>query len=320
MNITNDLLPLPPLALLPGLELGVSVYCWNEEKSSVVKFLAADQSISEENYAFLVSKPSLKLFIEKSSADTMLDSLLRTIQRWLPDQRIPKSSRTKLIVDCISADVVTSFTSRDAERIIETTTRMSEIMADIIEVFQINGRDLLKNLNHDCSLTTHSINTAFLSLLIAYNLGYHGEALAEICSGAFLHDIGRLEMSGAHKNHTNLPVEFEERMHKAHTVMGFRTLCNSPKVSETALLMCYQHHECINGSGFPVGIHGNEIQHASRICAVAAKFNELTSEIAHRPALSRDAALRVLESNKNASFDAEVVKCLEQIMSQNSKN
>lgn len=320
MNITNDLLPLPTLALLPGLELGVSVYCWNEEKSSVVKFLAADQSISEENYAFLTSKPTLKLFIEKSSADTMNQTLLENIRRWLPDQRIPKSSRTKLIVDCISTPMSMSFASRDIERIIESATKMSELMSDIIEIFQINGRELLKTLNHDSSLTTHSINTAFLTLLIAYNLGYHGEDLAEICTGAFLHDIGRLETSSNHKNHGNLPVEFVERMHKAHTVVGFRALCNSSLITETALLMCYQHHECINGSGFPVGIHGDEIQHASRICSVAAKFNELTSEIAHRPALSRDAALRVLESNKNATLDAEVVKCLEQIMSQNSKN
>ena len=83
-------------------------------------------------------------------------------------------------------------------------------------------------------------------------------------------------------------------------------------------MVCYQHHERPDGKGFPVGLLGDEIQIASRICAVANRFDGLTSERADRPAMTRLAALRVLESEKNTALDMEVTKCLEQKMSQTS--
>ncbi len=91
-------------------------------------------------------------------------------------------------------------------------------------------------------------------------------------------------------------------------------------IAETHLMVCYQHHERPDGNGFLVGLLGDEIHDASKICAFANRFDGLTSARSHRAAMTRLAALRVLESERNTAFDSEVTKCLEQKMNQTSAN
>ena len=72
--------------------------------------------------------------------------------------------------------------------------------------------------------------------------------------------------------------------------------------------MCYQHHERPDGKGFPVGLMSDEIHEASKICAVANRYEGLTSDCSHRQAMTRLAALRVLESEKNTALDSEMIQ------------
>ena len=80
--------------------------------------------------------------------------------------------------------------------------------------------------------------------------------------------------------------------------------------------MCYQHHERPDGKGFPVGLMSDEIHEASKICAVANRYEGLTSDCLNRQAMTRLAALRVLESEKNTALDSEMIQCLNTNMTQ----
>lgn len=76
---------------------------------------------------------------------------------------------------------------------------------------------------------------------------------------------------------------------------------------EVILTMIYQHHERLDGSGYPNHLKGEEIIMESRILAVADVVEAMTSHRPYRPALGIEAALQEIESGKGTKFDARIV-------------
>jgi HD-GYP domain-containing protein (c-di-GMP phosphodiesterase class II) len=312
--IRQELTPIHPLALVPNVDLGINVYCWNAEKSNVVRFLAADQQVTDSTHVLLVKNPHLKLYVDSCSVPNYRLSLLQYIDQWLNDSRNSNATKMQLIVECVYGKMFECFASLSIDSIVAGALDMSGHLTRSVDAIEYDGQELQKCLYHDCSLASHSVNTAFNCLLISHALGYHSESLAEICVGAFLHDVGRIDKPTSTLRGELAPGSLAERNHRTHPLIGFRRLCSHARLTETSLLMCYQHHECLDGSGFPVGITHDEIQHQSMICSVASQYNELTSDFDPALALSHDAAMKILTSKRNTTFEPEILRCWEQIM------
>ena len=92
-------------------------------------------------------------------------------------------------------------------------------------------------------------------------------------------------------------------------------LCKEPGVNEIHLMICYQHHERLDGKGGPVGLIENELLDETKICAVANRFDGLTSKRSQRLSMTRSAALLLMESECGTVIDKEAWKCLNQQLS-----
>jgi HD-GYP domain-containing protein (c-di-GMP phosphodiesterase class II) len=79
--------------------------------------------------------------------------------------------------------------------------------------------------------------------------------------------------------------------------------------------MIYQHHERLDGSGYPVEAGGDEIDAWARICAVADVYDAMTAERAYQRGKSKAEALQHLEQHSGIQFDGEAVRCLKSLMS-----
>jgi len=321
--ITHGLIPIHPLTLVPNYLVGTNVYLWNEKTGSTVKFLSSEQMVTESTFRFLLANPSQKVFVEDSCHRSYQDYLLEHLKDWLMDSRIPRILKTAVIAETLHVQLSKAFEHQSVRPWIECCIEGSRCLAQHGQHIQLNGRELQRTLRHDSSFVTHAINTAFYAYLIAESRGYSEETISEICTGAMLHDIGKMEQSFLDCNadlHLESQHDWTQRNGQSHPTLGFRMLCREPNIKQTHLMVCYQHHERPDGNGFPVGLLGDEIHEASKICAVANRFDGLTSARSHRAAMTRLAALRVLESERNTALDSEVTKCLEQKMSQTSTN
>ncbi|MFO0921809.1 MAG: HD domain-containing phosphohydrolase [Pirellulales bacterium] len=83
-------------------------------------------------------------------------------------------------------------------------------------------------------------------------------------------------------------------------------------------MMAYQHHERLDGEGYPVGIDNDEIEVASRICSIADVFEALTSHRPYRNAMSFASALAILNSGVDKAFDREILRCWQMVVRQHS--
>ena len=317
--MTNSgLIAINPLTLVPNYLAGTNMFIWNENTETTVKFLSSEQMVTESTFSFLLANPGQKVFVEDSSYQSYQEYLIENLESWLVEPRIPRILKTTVITECFHGRFTRAFQKKSVRDLVECSMECSLQLAQIGHHIQIDGRELQRTLRHDASFVTHAVNTAFYSYLIAENRGYCEKMITEVCVGAMMHDVGKIEpwlldcnsdsLSETRKDWTN-------RNGQSHPIEGFRRLCNEPGITETHLLMCYQHHERLDGKGFPVGLISEEIHEASKICAVANRFEGLTSDCSHRQAMTRLAAFRVLESEKKIALDSEMIQCLNTKMS-----
>lgn len=152
----------------------------------------------------------------------------------------------------------------------------------------------------------HSIGVGLLSNRIAKWLGLSDTQCEEILLGATFHDIGKamIDPNILNKPGKLTPVEFSEV--KKHTKHGYTILRNSG-VSDPIAKMALHHHERMDGSGYPYGLKGEEIDLYSRICAVADVFHAMTSRRVYSQAESYYKVLESLHKDAFISLDPNLV-------------
>ncbi len=171
-------------------------------------------------------------------------------------------------------------------------------------------RDLFGLMEHDYYTFTHVCNVSTYSLVLAKSLGISAPAeLEQIVQGAMLHDLGKREIPAAVLNKRGRPTANEWRLIQRHPSDGLKELIYRPEFSWGQLMMVYQHHEKLNGRGYPAGVGSGEIHPWARICAIADVFDALTCYRPYRKPLSTAETLSYLERHAGTTFDPEFLLC-----------
>ena len=131
---------------------------------------------------------------------------------------------------------------------------------------------------HDSYTFSHSVNVAVLAAMLGNLCGYSKSKLQAITLGGLLHDIGKLAVPASILNKPGALTADEFKIIRRHPSEGRRLLkeLKSPIASILAII-AVQHHEHIDGSGYPYHIHGKSIHPYCRITAIADVYDALTS-------------------------------------------
>ena len=137
----------------------------------------------------------------------------------------------------------------------------------------------------------HSLNVAVLSVLIGKQLSYNDFQLKDLALGAVLHDISKLSETG-----------------EEHAEKGFNILKEIPEIKAKVAHIAFQHHENYDGSGFPRGIRGEEIQEYSRIVAIANYYDNLSFMSSEKERMYPYQALEKIMSLSGKMFDPRLTE------------
>lgn len=179
---------------------------------------------------------------------------------------------------------------------------------------------------HDSDTCTHTLRVGYYSKLIAAGLGLDEAYQMSIQLASPLHDIGKIGIS---RTMLNKPGAFtpEERFRMEHHCEIGKNILSTPEVLpglmseitgldhfesssflELAADISHQHHERWDGTGYPQGLKGHEIQLSARIVAVADVFDALTSIRPYMRAFSVDESLHLITEDSGKHFDPAVVE------------
>ena len=159
----------------------------------------------------------------------------------------------------------------------------------------------------------HQRRVSIISERIAKVLGLQEDEVEGIRLAALVHDVGKISIPADILNKPGeiSPIEFE--LIKCHSRSGYDILKNI-RFHQPVANIVLQHHERMNGSGYPDGIAGEEILIGARIIGVADVVESMTSHRPYRPALSLDDALQEIDGKKGVLYDPLVVEAFVQLI------
>ncbi len=168
---------------------------------------------------------------------------------------------------------------------------------------------MLKNLHTvDHYLYMHSLNVCVYTTLLGIANGYDRDQLMTLGLGAMLHDIGKTQISmdvllkpGQLAKH-----EYEEM--KRHAERGYYLLKDEPNIPLLAAHCAYQHHERLNGSGYPRGLKGDDIHEYARLIGIVDSYDAMTSHRVYRQAMLPHDAVEVLYTGSETLYDTQMLR------------
>jgi len=152
----------------------------------------------------------------------------------------------------------------------------------------------------------HQKRTGVLARAIALEMGLPSEQVNSIYISAVIHDIGKIFVSGSILNKKGRLDTSEYDEIKKHPEAGYEVL-SSIQFPWPVAEIVRQHHERLDGSGYPMGLKGEEIYLESRIIAIADVVEAITFARPYREACGIDAALSEIEKNRGTLYDPEIV-------------
>ncbi|MBW6486433.1 MAG: HD-GYP domain-containing protein [Syntrophobacterales bacterium] len=151
----------------------------------------------------------------------------------------------------------------------------------------------------------HQIRSADLARAIATEMGLPEEKIQGIRMAGSIHDIGKISIPAEILSKPTKLTDIEFAMIKEHAQRGFELLKDVESPWPLAEIVL-QHHERMDGSGYPGKLKGEEILIEARILSVADVVEAMASHRPYRPALGIDAALAEIENNRGIFYDNAV--------------
>lgn len=158
--------------------------------------------------------------------------------------------------------------------------KFSKVMDSILDDMSAQEDPMIMLLDMhtaDNYLYVHSLNVCLYTLVLGIAHGYSKEELRVIGLGSLLHDIGKTQIPVKIVQKPGMLSEDEFKHMQAHTEIGYRILKEEPNIPLLAAHCALQHHERIDGSGYPRGLTGPQIHEYAKWLGVADSYDAMTS-------------------------------------------
>jgi putative two-component system response regulator len=200
--------------------------------------------------------------------------------------------------------------SRELERMVRQRT--VELMTTRQQIIRRLGRAAEFK---DNETGNHVLRMSHYARLIAEAHGLGSEAADIIYSTAPMHDIGKIGIPDSILLKPGKLDAEEWKTMQQHPLMGAEIIGkHDNELLETARVIALSHHEKWDGSGYPLGLKGEDIPLEGRIVAIADVFDALLSVRPYKPALPLEQALHYLESETGRHFDPQLIRAFEKAM------
>ncbi len=178
-------------------------------------------------------------------------------------------------------------------------------------VDDLNANDILIFLTNRTSnynyLYSHSVNGCILAIKMGMGLGYDKNRLLDLGVSALLRDVGMADVSSLIKQIRKLTDEEYSKV-KRHVVQSAIILDEIKGIEKHILDAIRQHHERLDGNGYPAGLSNGDISESARIIGLADTYEALVHPRSYRDKITPDNAMKTIANLSGTSFEPYIVK------------
>jgi putative nucleotidyltransferase with HDIG domain len=196
--------------------------------------------------------------------------------------------------------------NRDEKNLKNSLLVVGNLVDHIIETGNINI-NLYEVKTYDNYTYIHSVDTCIMASFIGMSINLNKNELKELAVAAILHDIGKTKISNEIINKKTPLTNAEFFEIKKHTIYGEKILRTSNTLSDCIIKSVLQHHERIDGKGYPYGITGNLIHKFTKIISISDVYTAVSANRSYRDRFTPSEAYELILSGSGTMFDSELV-------------
>lgn len=186
-----------------------------------------------------------------------------------------------------------------AVNIIEDILKSKDVLLALVDIRSMNNY-----------MYSHCVNVAVISLTIGIAFQFSKKKLEALCIGAIIHDIGKSFLPKEILDRLNRQCELtheEKEIVSQHPRLGYKYLSNTYNINSLSKLIVLQHHERMDGKGYPDRLTGSNIIDLSNIVHIADAYDNLSTDLPGKRAMFPSDVLEYLMSNAGSTFDYNIV-------------
>lgn len=220
------------------------------------------------------------------------------------DERL--SELKQLTIKSMS-NVMKSVHNCNGKQLKESLATVKEMIDYIIDVGDVN-KSLYDIKTFDNYTYVHSLDTCIMATFLGMNSRLNEWDLKELGVGAILHDVGKMEIPIKILNKEGKLTDEEYDEIKKHTIYGGEILKKNVSIPSSIIKIVEQHHERIDGRGYPHGLSGKQISKFAKIVCICDVYDAVSNDRCYRKKFSPNDAYELILAGSGISFDEETVR------------
>lgn len=221
------------------------------------------------------------------------------VEKVIEKVKVPDRAKVKLsesVKKRVAEGVSYLYSNTESENFVDATNNIaSDLMRAITDNDSI-AVDVGALKVSDEYTFKHSVDVATMSMIIAKQYGLPEKEVYEIGIAGLLHDIGKTKIPNEVLNKAGKLTDEEFDLMKKHSLFGYSILKEKSNISPAILLGVLQHHEKMDGRGYPIGVQEDKLSEYARIISTADIYDALVTERPYKKAFSQRDALEMIMS------------------------
>ncbi len=222
---------------------------------------------SKVQFAYVPVKDHLKYY-------STLESCLTNI---VSDPELPTERKAEILYSTSIALIDQVYNKPPKDKAIKRVQNVSKALVQLILQNKNAFKHLFEISNHDYYNATHVVNVCISMIALGIKLEFDRETLEDIGTGALLHDIGKIFIPSEILNKDDKLTKEEMKILQKHVTLGVEFLEEKELVSSTSIQIVKEHHERLDGSGYPNELASKEISVFGRMIGIVDTYEAMTS-------------------------------------------
>jgi len=290
--------------LMPQSLPGVALFLANAD--NYVLYKAPGSQFTEKDKTRLIEHKVDELYVYSGELSNYNQYVESNLHNYLQDTSLSIKKRQEILCNA-SVNYVNELFHTPSNYIKQNIDRCRHLISYILKE-KLSTDMLLDTLGglvkHNSYTYVHSVQVSSYSIALHSRMfKLNEDELIDVGVGSIFHDYGKIyiPVEILDKPDKLTPAEFSEV--RKHCEYGYDLLKMLDIFSPISLDIVKNHHEKMNGKGYPDGLNGDNISKSSRIVAIADVYSALTTNRAYRDALDKESALDIMFNEMQGSFD-----------------
>ncbi len=303
--------PFPVKFLVPDFmipcDLFVPVLAKGEELPTFVKVLDRGQLFSEERRFALKKQRVDMLYAEAGAAVDLYDYFTEILRAFSKDDVTPTWQKAQVLYNY--GEFLAHLLFRDVHdgEVFEKTTQWADAVVGLIQREQAKVSVIYRLFSRNYETVNHSIQVALLAMAFCSYCGWRSEDTARLGVSGFYHDIGKIWVDKRILLDPS-PLTREQFAHiRRHPQAAYDHLASMDWMNADQLAAVHEHHESMDGTGYPQGLKGADIHPYARVLHICDCFDALTTHRPYKKAVTPYKALKLMQSEMRLSFDRHLL-------------